>query len=88
MTRSLLSRLPHWLPIPRRGGGAPIVPEHSVAGRTLLPIFVARLGFRHARPDRSLLGYPGNLLVPQPHRQENRRLTTAQHLQENSAAAL
>ncbi|WP_291411492.1 ABC transporter permease [Devosia sp.] len=36
MTRSLLSRLPHWLPFPRRGGGAPIVPEHSVAGRTLL----------------------------------------------------
>lgn len=36
MTRSLLSRLPNWLPLPRRGGGAPIVPEHSVAGRTLL----------------------------------------------------
>src|SRR5215217_3501272 len=36
MTRSLLSRLPNWVPFPRRGGAAPIVPEHSVAGRTLL----------------------------------------------------
>jgi cell division transport system permease protein len=36
MTRSLVARLPQWLPLPRRSGGAPIVPEHSVAGRTLL----------------------------------------------------
>jgi len=42
MTKTLLSRLPdllrlpHWLPLPRRGGSAPIVPEKSVAGRTLL----------------------------------------------------